>query len=586
MSVCQCFILRSRRVGSTRVTLKPLLVFPKEILAFGNRPVFYPRRLHVADSQDRQWVRDTNPRIGDKIKLGVIPFTAGLPTLQGDIMNLLLDAGFDPMTLPFFRKRAEALYNQKCDAIRDEMKITITRSTYAYMVPDFSGVLEPNEVYIHMTNDLEPGGSVSLQSGLPFHNIDLLVARSPAHFTSDIQKVKAVDKVELRKLKNVIVFSTKGVPSLAAKLSGGDYDGDIAWICWEPSIVRNFENAEVPQTPDLVKEGFITKDPTKYQDLVLGEDKPTSIFLQHAFKFNLEPSMLGICTRFKEDWSYSQKDLGSDMCVCMNQLLSDLVDQAKQGYIFDDERWARFKKLRLGGPKFIRPSYRNNELKPSSDHILDRITYVVDVTVKRVLTEFNANLPLTVSRDEHVAGLSRWAHNEAVLNPEWKHILHAMKVDINAIKEVWTKTLARDKPNEEETSETFSIARDRCFEMFCSLRPVGDTVLTRTLLESWNPHPELSRWMLLCASVLFTSYPTSSLIWWVAGRQLCHLKATQLGMVQITHQMYAMQKPDASYVRRRLLEVEGKEEESVFDEEEESLMCFDDDDDGMVVIED
>jgi len=34
----------------------------------------------------------------------------------------------------------------------------------------------------------------------------------------------------------VIVFSTKGNPSLAAKLSGGDYDGDIAVSVYQVHI--------------------------------------------------------------------------------------------------------------------------------------------------------------------------------------------------------------------------------------------------------------------------------------------------------------------------------------------------------------
>jgi len=40
--------------------------------------------------------------------------------------------------------------------------------------------------------------------------------------------VKAVFKIELIGLKDIIVFSTKGNPSLAVKLSGGDHIGDIA----------------------------------------------------------------------------------------------------------------------------------------------------------------------------------------------------------------------------------------------------------------------------------------------------------------------------------------------------------------------
>ena len=42
----------------------------------------------------------------------------------------------------------------------------------------------------------------------------------------DQQKVHAVVNPKLSRLKDVIVFSTKGSTPLADILSGGDYDGD------------------------------------------------------------------------------------------------------------------------------------------------------------------------------------------------------------------------------------------------------------------------------------------------------------------------------------------------------------------------
>jgi hypothetical protein len=69
------------------------------------------------------------------------------------------------------------------------------------------------------------------------HGIDVLVARSPAHYVSDIQKVKAVFKPELGSLKDVIIFPITGDVALAEKLSGGDYDGDMAVSNTPPSYL-------------------------------------------------------------------------------------------------------------------------------------------------------------------------------------------------------------------------------------------------------------------------------------------------------------------------------------------------------------
>jgi len=107
-----------------------------------------------------EWVQDTNCRLTEKLKTGVVPFAGGLPALSGDRMSVLLGAGFHPVTCKLLRELAQRLYSQKCDDLRNELKITVHRSTYAYMVPDFSGVLEPDEVYIHLSKNISPPGKL------------------------------------------------------------------------------------------------------------------------------------------------------------------------------------------------------------------------------------------------------------------------------------------------------------------------------------------------------------------------------------------------------------------------------------------
>ncbi|KAK4243402.1 RNA dependent RNA polymerase-domain-containing protein, partial [Corynascus novoguineensis] len=104
-------------------------------------------------------------------------------------------------------------------------------------VQNFQTLLEPDEVHICLSKLF----GVDRYSDLDGH---VLVARNPAHLPSDIQRVKAVFKPGLRHLKDVIVFSIKGDVSLAHTLSGGDYDGDIAWVCWDSDTVGNFQNTE------------------------------------------------------------------------------------------------------------------------------------------------------------------------------------------------------------------------------------------------------------------------------------------------------------------------------------------------------
>ncbi|KAJ0268939.1 hypothetical protein COL940_012908 [Colletotrichum noveboracense] len=175
--------------------------------------------------QFRQWVNET--AIGRKQRLihNSVSFLAGLPDSNEETMNFLIDGGFEPSKQKFIQDIAWNLRRQKCENLKKKMSIKIPNSAYFYMVIDFWGVLEENEVHLCFSSKFQ---AESFSDSM-LHGCDVLVARSPAHFVSDVQRVKAVFKPELHALKDVIVFSAKGDIPLADKLSGGDYDGDKAW---------------------------------------------------------------------------------------------------------------------------------------------------------------------------------------------------------------------------------------------------------------------------------------------------------------------------------------------------------------------
>jgi hypothetical protein len=375
--------------------------------------------------------------------------------------------------------------------------------------------------------------------------------------------------------------------------SGGDYDGDKAWVCWESSIVDNFQNADMPKVPNLVREGWLDKVSTTYEQLIQGETDPTSTFLKRSFEFNLEQSMLGTCTVFKEEWAYKQEDLNTDKYVYICQLLSDLVDQAKSGVIFTREHWERFRKGALEGAQRSRPRYKDDFLDPKATHIIDRLKYTADFTTKKLLTEYHQSLPVATSFDADLVKLANSKRERAVQSKEWLSILKKLNKDIENVRDVWRKYWATAKrgPAEEEKPE-FAQIRDECFELFCAIRPEDETTdLAHNLLETWhNNTPELSQWALLRASAAFANSPKENhrFVWWMAGRQLCQLKAmqTQLGFVPLTHEMYAMLKPDATIVKRRLWELEEKEAGFRVPEEEDEYGIEDDYFDEVVVSDD
>ncbi|KAI5308411.1 hypothetical protein KEM55_005787, partial [Ascosphaera atra] len=169
----------------------------------------------------------------------------------------LLDAGFEPLGLPYLTKIFKHLLNDRFDQLED-LHIKISRSTYAYCIADPYGVLEPNEVHVGFSRAWEDEFC-----GTELDGFDMLVARLPAHLPTDIQKRRACYKRELAHLKDVVVFPTRGNIPLASELSGGDYDGDTVWACWDPDMVDEYKNTPFEKRPDRSKEVFRLVDHSK-----------------------------------------------------------------------------------------------------------------------------------------------------------------------------------------------------------------------------------------------------------------------------------------------------------------------------------
>lgn len=239
----------------------------------------------------RKWIREgSSAQMSAQRLLGrAVPFLGGLPESQDDVMSFLADGGFDPLRLKFLQDLVFQRQRQKGEKMKEGLRINIARSTYAYMLVDFWGVLGPGEVHLSFSRfGDDDGAELSDLDG-----VDVLVARAPAHLPSDIQKVKAVFRPELRHLRDVIIFSARGEGPLAALLSGGDYDGDKAWVCWDPEIVDNFENHPLPPQPDLSP--YLRKDGATLDDLhrEYGEHRYVDAMIHQAFYFNLQKKFLG-----------------------------------------------------------------------------------------------------------------------------------------------------------------------------------------------------------------------------------------------------------------------------------------------------
>ncbi|KAI0186943.1 RNA dependent RNA polymerase-domain-containing protein [Xylaria flabelliformis] len=525
----------------------------------------------------RLWVHEntTGQRRQDRVRLGHVPWAAGLPISREDQMQLLLSQGFDPTRLEFLRKIAYNLRKEKCEELQTKLNVKVGRSTYAYMVVDFSGLLEEDEIHLGFSSKF-----IDEQSGFSetfLHGMDVLVARTPAHYPSDIQRIKAVFKPELGSLKDVIIFSTKGNIPLADKLSGGDYDGDIAWVCWEPRIVNNFTNAQLPEVPDLFHTRVLTKQSEAYENLAQScdPDGVTTKFIDQAFRFNMEPSLLGTCTNYKEKLCYSRNSVRDEAAIFMSTLISNLVDRAKQGIVFSEQDWDRERKILNAGQRDVKrarkrldplsPQYKNDDWAGDGapNHIIDYVKFVVGKpTVERELHSLNQYL----GKAEHFDGdLVRYAeHFESFKRPHemrkkdeklgkvkkstWETVLDELKKDIDDVTAYWGNSRSE-----------FEAKLSNTYERWQSIMPTDkvNSKTVRALCEVSLTGAGLSQWDLLKASYCFKMYyrkfPTFP--WYIAGYQLAYLKSIAVSQgrsappVLMTPEMYAGVRPDGRFVR-------------------------------------
>jgi len=109
-------------------------------------------------------------------------------------------------------------------------------------VPDFDGVLEPNQIFIQYSDLTSPEDISKRQIAKG----KVVIAKNPCLWPGDIQICQAVDAPHLcNSHYDVVVFSTKGERPVANMCSGSDLDGDLYSVIWDLTIVNSI-NTQLP----------------------------------------------------------------------------------------------------------------------------------------------------------------------------------------------------------------------------------------------------------------------------------------------------------------------------------------------------
>ncbi|PGG95234.1 hypothetical protein AJ80_10001 [Polytolypa hystricis UAMH7299] len=509
----------------------------------------------------RKWVQKHRPRseaISMKRKARYID---GFPTEMVEQAILLLESGFLPLKLPFLTEIFKGFLVDYFDNLR-ELRIRASQSTYAYCIADPYGVLAPDEVHFGFSQPWE----VVMENGIAptdLDGVDVLLGRLPANLPSDVQKRRAVFKKELRHFKDVIVFPTTGNIPLASELSGGDYDGDTPWICWDPEIVRAFTNTpfreeDLPTAEDfgLVNHSKSMSDHQSFDD-----------FLSNVFIFNSLSTKLGVCTNQHEKLCYHENSISSKNAIKLAGLLSLLVDSRKSGLELRADSWKKFRND--FGRSLPAPAYKCDNPPANIRDIIDHLKfYVIQKEQDRCLETFHnfrqvssalpvdSDLTDTWNKIEKRAEAEKEEDKPVLFTALWR-----IKGDIRRAREEWEVTVSlMDKRS---YASKISMATEK-------LQDVSPPIFDHPLSHTWqNSQDEWNKVRASCVYKLFSS-PSSPFVWFSAGITLCEIKVKAMGHSRtVAWDVYRTFKLDRKTIKK--IESQALKDADGEDDDEETM---------------
>ena len=509
----------------------------------------------------REWIGENKISLRGQAK---IPYTGAWPDEIDEQVIMLLESGFTPDQCPILLDRCKTFLKRNLDRYVEKMQVRIPFSTYLYCIADPYGILEPDEVHVGFSKLWRDPSTPSSYNVL--YGLDVLVGRLPALLPSDIQRRKAVWKEELGHFKDVIIFSSKGEVPLADMLSGGDYDGDTPWLCFDQRIVQEFQNVDVPRNLPTKEECGLVKASRKLSTIFTSNTASPSLreseeFLIGCFEFNLHPSFLGLCTLEHEKVSYYNASLSCPEAIKLATLASYLVDSGKQGYFLSSQAWRRVLG-EVSPQQRLMPAYKNEESNyhRRESNIIDFLKFWVAIPEReKIFAEFHGRWPSNNNRREADPALEMpWMELKRSASPALKEVLLSLEKEVRSVREEWLKSMPKDL-------EFLDHAFDRLVESLCSqFRSIMPRGGDNELAARWrgDGSAQFSHWALIRASCLYHKYPASKMCWFLAGEELCRIKIGTTGPSrEVLMDMLKIYRPDRKVLKRIFKEEELETED-------------------------
>ncbi|KAJ9647017.1 hypothetical protein H2199_002003 [Coniosporium tulheliwenetii] len=260
----------------------------------------------------------------------------GLATKTPSLIRMLNDMGLSFHNDDFLQHTVEIAALVALREIKHRSRILVEHGVTLYGIMDETGILKEGEIYC--VAETASGGRRVLSGG------KVVITRAPALHPGDIQVVKAVDvpaDSPLNALHNCVVFSQHGARDLPSCLSGGDLDGDLYNVIYDPRLIPQptYEPADYPRAKALdIGREVVRQDMTDF-----------------FIKF-METDQLGRISTLHQVLAdrYTEGTLHPD-CILLAELASTAVDFSKTGIPVDIKRIPRSINTR---PDFMAPGPR------------------------------------------------------------------------------------------------------------------------------------------------------------------------------------------------------------------------------------
>jgi hypothetical protein len=548
-----------------------------DIQSLMNKVLYAERELVLSAVQDpvrcRAWMHKNFSSSEERLRVGGMIWQAGLPLSNTEKINFLLESGFVPAQSTYLGISLQEAIETYYTRLVQSLRIRLNRSTMVMGISDPTKTLRPGEIHLAFSQAFVDEDSGSFDFFL--HEREVLVARHPALRRSDIQKVRAIHSHKLAHIVDVVVFPSRGCVPLAHKLQGGDYDGDTFWICWEEALVKDFRNAPIPHdVPSPHQFGIKVDRQTlgEVRDCLLSMDT----FLSKCFHFRVQADLLGQCTNLHESLAYSENSINSAGVNFLASLHGYLIDSAKNGYIFSEDRFRDLVKSisgRIYTTKMPTPAYkevmkvgfrgaidkfgestvkdrsREMTIRPKLNHIVDFLFFtVVQPSIFHTFECLNSYFAEAITIPDKQLEYICCAQQDE--DPDIQAKFKSLEEHIGVIEKVWMNKFpnpaAPSTMRKSKGPEASNLVIQEIFSKFSSYVPKNTT---HPKISSWTIRrlpQEPDSWSLYKASKLYSilGQKRNRLVFRIAGRELGYIKALSNGNVRhMIEQMWAQLKP-------------------------------------------